>query len=214
MSKKLELTGQKFNKLTVINFAYMKNKHSYWLCRCECGNQKIIKGDYLTRKGRPIKSCGCLRSRKGEISSSYKHGMRETIFYKKYQSMKKRCNNPKYKLYGGRGITVCNRWLKFENFRDDMYESYKEHKLNNNYTSIERINNNDNYCPENCKWATYEEQANNRRNNCLLTYKRQTLTASQWAKKLNINRSTFNSRLENNWAIKRIIETPVGKYRE
>ncbi len=93
--------------------------------------------------------------------------MSKTKFYRVWKAIKNRCNNPNvesYKDYGGRGIKICERWLEsFENFRDDMYESYLEHKKNNNSTTINRINNNGNYEPSNCKWATYLEQTKNKR---------------------------------------------------
>lgn len=199
--KKLNLVGQKFGQLTVIKFAYTKNKNSSWLCRCECGNKKIIlRCNLVTGKS---KSCGC---------TTRKHGLSETKFGKIFYQMKERCNNKNkecYKDYGSRGITVCDRWSKLENFRDDMYKSYKEHKLNNSYTSIDRINNDGNYCKENCKWATRKEQMNNTRHNRLLTYKEQTLTMEQWAKKLKINNYIIYNRLKYGWSINKIFNTPV-----
>lgn len=140
------------------------------------------------------------------------HKMSYTKFYSIWNSMKVRCNNKKNKDYGGRGITVCKRWLKFENFRDDMYSSYKEHKLNNKHISLDRIDNNGNYCKKNCQWATRKEQQNNRRNNHLLTYKGQTLTISQWAKKLNIKRNNIDARIRINWSIKKILTAPINNY--
>ena len=143
------------------------------------------------------------------------HGMYKTKFYRTWQQIKDRCyskNRIDYHNYGGRGITVCKQWLKFENFRDDMYLNYKKHKLNNNYTSIDRINNNGNYCKENCRWANVKEQCNNRRQNRLLTYKNQTLNIMQWSKKLNINHYVLYNRFHKNWSIKKILTTPVKKY--
>jgi len=198
--KKLNLVGQKFNRLTVIKFAYIKNKRTAWLCKCDCGNFTIVVNSSL--KNGDTKSCGCLKRDKTIEKNilSAKHSMSYTKFYGVWHRMKQRCLNKKkdnYKNYGGRGITVCERWLKFENFRDDMYLSYKEHKLNNKYTSLDRMNNNENYCKENCRWATCKEQQNNTRYNYLLTYKRQTLNITQWAKKLNINRNVLYSRIRN-----------------
>jgi len=143
------------------------------------------------------------------------HGMRKTIFYSKWAGMKRRCfnkNEEKYPIYGGRGITVCKRWLKFENFRDDMYKPYLKHveQYGKKQTSIERIDNDDNYKPSNCKWATQTIQQNNRSNNHLITYKEQTLTIAQWARKMNINNKLLFDRLYRyNWDMKRALTEPV-----
>lgn len=213
MSKRLNLKNQTFNKLTVIDFAYIKNNHSCWLCKCECGNEKIIRGHNI-HKGE-IKSCGCIKSELMRKKMT-KHNMATTRFYGIWHQMKSRCNNKnvkEYKYYGGRGITVCKQWKIFINFRDDMYKNYKEHlkqygKVN---TTIERINNNGNYEPNNCKWATRKEQTNNRRTNHLLIYKGQTLTVSQWARKLNIQITTLFSRIQNNRNIDEILNTTIKK---
>ena len=164
----IDLTGQKFGKLTVLRFSkFDSNYSSIWECLCECGNTAHVH-TYVLRKGYS-KSCGC--SKNSAISAANKrHGMIDTRFYHIWQNMKNRCINTKhnaYKHYGERGITVCNRWLKFENFYGDMYESYQLHvkEFGEIQTSIDRIDSDGNYESSNCRWATQKEQNSNRRNN-------------------------------------------------
>lgn len=194
---RLNLIGQKFGRLTVIEFICVKKKNSYFLCKCNCGNEKVIKGQDL--KTNQTKSCGCLVKENRSKGLSRTHGMSKTQFYHTWNAMKGRCQKPNdknYKHYGGRGITVCERWLKFENFRDDMYESYKEHydKYGRKNTQIDRIKNDGDYKLSNCQWATKIQNQNNRRNNHFLTYEGQTLTISQWAKIVKIKKTTIYMR--------------------
>ena len=214
MLPKFNLVGQKFSRLTVVKFLYInKWGNSCWKCKCDCGQSTIISSAHL-QKNNHTKSCGCF----SKIYPSYfKHGMRHTKFYNIWTGIRRRCfnrnNQIDFKRYGGRGITVCKQWLKFENFRDDMYKCYKEHcnKYGEYNTSIDRINNNGNYCKSNCKFSTRKEQANNRRSNHLLTYKRQTLTIAQWGQKLNFGISVIPHRLNRGWSIPKILTTPVRK---
>lgn len=152
MSARIDLTGQKFGRLTVLERAEnAKNGSAQWKCRCECGNIAIVRSDSL-RSG-TIRSCGCLRAETMKKIHT-KHGMRKTSEYDAWSHILQRCNNPKdagYNNYGGRGITVCDKWLKFDGFFEDM--GFKPKGL-----TIERKNNDLGYCKENCCWATYTEQ--------------------------------------------------------
>lgn len=157
MGKLVDLTGKRFTKLLVIKrVANDKSGNPHWLCKCDCGNYKVIQGGNL-RSGH-TKSCGCLQKERVQT-----HGMSTIPEYQVYYAMISRCynsNNQAYKYYGGRGITVCDRWLSsFISFLNDMGK-----KPGLLYT-IERINNDGNYTSDNCKWATAKEQAGNKRLN-------------------------------------------------
>lgn len=172
------------------------------MCRCMCGNEKEIILNQL-RRGR-TQSCGCLRR---EVMSKRQttHGLSGTETYSAWNHMMDRCYNrlnDNYRYYGGRGIQVCERWFRFENFLIDMGK--KPIKL-----TLERINTNGDYCPENCKWATMKEQNNNKRNNRLLSFRGVIMSVTKWAEKLGINSKTLQSRVNRGWTDERILTTPV-----
>lgn len=186
-----DLTGLTFGRLTVVKLVRSHGENHYWLCRCSCGKESTPTGASLRRGN--TKSCGCLHR---EIISEYskKHGMHSSKIYKRWGAMKSRCNNPNaryYRNYGLRGIKVCDRWqYSFENFYADMGDPpTPKHTL-------DRINNNGNYEPSNCRWATRGEQQSNMRRNVLISYKGRTMTASQWSRDLNITLATIYGRVK------------------
>lgn len=154
MRKPIIKAGDKYGRLTAIRFSHKgKNNRPYWLFQCDCGNTKVISTNLV--KNNKTKSCGCLND--GHPT----HRMKGTRIYRSWQMMKNRClnkNSEDWKDYGGRGIKVCKRWMKFENFYVDMGERPED-------TSIDRIKVDGNYNKNNCRWATPKEQANNKRNN-------------------------------------------------
>ena len=173
-----------------------------WLCKCNCGNNTIIPTNKLT-SGK-TKSCGCLRKETAKPPIIVKHGMSYSRLYKVWKDMKGRCYKPtskRFSAYGARGIKVCDEWLSFENF-------YKW-SLSNGYSddlTIDRINNDGNYEPSNCRWVTMKTQANNRRTNHLLTYKGETHTLKEWAEITGINYNTLVGRINRlGWSIEKTL---------
>lgn len=173
-----DLTGVKFGRLMVLKRTdkppHLKKIASYWLCKCECGNERVVARTHLVTNH--TESCGCiikdiLTKRNKEILPIHNrtHGMSSTQFYEVWKKMKHRCynkNNKNYHNYGGRGISVCPEWHKFESFMNDMYESYIKFNDDNgeNTATLERKNVDGNYCKDNCTWITIQEQQLNRRN--------------------------------------------------
>lgn len=152
------LAGMKFGRLTAISRSPNRGRKTCWLCVCDCGSEDAYEAEKL--KNGNTQSCGCLRAEMRALANTT-HGKTMTKAYESWASMIQRCTNPKKKQfanYGGRGIKVCDRWLKFENFLADMGECPSG-------KSLDRINNDGDYEPGNCRWATRKEQMRNRRNN-------------------------------------------------
>lgn len=179
MTKHKDISGAKIGRLTLIKMVIINHNTSYE-CICDCGNKKSIR--YADIKSGDCKSCGCYRKelkRKWVAEARTTHGMTNTITYSKWTGMLSRCYNknfPAYINYGARGITVCSRWRhSFENFFLDMGEAPAG-------KTLERINNNRNYYPKNCKWATNREQNRNKRNNVWISFRGEKKILADWAK--------------------------------
>lgn len=200
----VDMSGKRVGRLLVLSRAVSVQGKARWSCQCDCGIALEISGDKL-RTG--TQSCGCLR-RELTIKRNYRHGKAKTRTYITWAHMMQRCLNPKvqnYGNYGGRGISVAPRWLSFENFLADMGE--KPTGL-----SLDRINVNGNYEPGNCRWATYEQQVNNKRGNRYVEYKGERLTVSQWARRMGLTVGTVKSRLAR-WPVEKALGMPRQKFR-
>lgn len=201
------LTGLTFGRLKVIKFAN-ELYPAKWICKCNCGKIKKISGVSLTNG--KTKSCGCFRKEKLKQIKT-KHNLSNTKFYNCFLSIKKRCNNKNsisYKRYGKRGIRCL--WKSFEEFKTDMYEDYLKHckKFGKKNTTIERIDNDKNYCKENCKWATYQEQMLNYSRNRIIEFKGIKKPLSAWAKEYNLTYSIVRQRIDKlGWTIEKSLLT-------
>ena len=197
-----DLINTRFSKLLVKErSSNLKDGTATWLCICDCGNQRIIAGTSL-RAGRN-KSCGCA-SPLFTTEKMKTHGKSRDRIYSIWVGMLIRCSEKSKgktrKNYFLRGINVCDKWKNFESFYEDMGEPSL------NY-SIERINNNGNYEPGNCKWATSKEQGNNTSANKKIEFNGQIKNISQWAELLNIKPNTLTYRLKRGWSIERALST-------
>jgi len=187
------LTGKKFGRLSVIKQTGKdKNGHSLWLCKCDCGKEKIILG--ISLQSGCTKSCGCLKKeldKKRNLKHNHAQRGKVSKTYNSWVHMIQRCTNPNceiYKHYGGRGIKVCKRWLKFENFLEDIGEIPKG-------LTLDRVDNNKGYSPKNCKLSTIKEQSRNKRNNILIPFNDGFLCLKDYCKIKNLNYSTVLWRL-------------------
>jgi len=200
--------GNKYGRLTPVKAVPNKSGRSAWECVCECGNRKVVLSQDL--KSGHILSCGCFLKERRMVNTR-RHGAtaggKATTEYHAWLSMVKRCTCPKnksYRNYGGRGIKVCERWSDFVNFLADMGK--KPDGL-----TLERIDNNKGYSPENCKWATLKEQARNRRITTFMTHDGVTRSRPEWAEIMGITNSTIRSRMEKGWSVHRALTEPVQR---
>lgn len=210
--KAIDHSGERFGRLTVLKRVYVEQKghrsHAYWLCKCDCGNETVVDGSNL-RRG-TTKSCGCYQ--KESMDRFCTHRKSNTRLYGIWRTMKTRCYNQSYDSfhrYGGRGITICDEWL-------NDFQSFYDWAMENGYSddlTIDRIDNNGNYEPSNCRWATAKEQSNNTRRNVRIEFNGESHTMAEWSKILGIKYITLYKRivqlhweLERAFAVYRLVE--------
>lgn len=192
-----DLTGRTFGELNVVCRAKNVGRHSAWKCKCSCGNVVRISSTHLLSGH--TKSCGHL---------VVKHRETGTRLYRIWRGIKTRCGLPEdihYAAYGGRGISVCKEW-------EQSYESFRKWALANGYKddlSLDRINNDGNYCPENCRWATVKQQSRNRRSNVYYELRGTRLTVPEWSERSGVKAKTIRERLRRGWGLEKAIFEPV-----
>lgn len=199
----------RFGRLLAVRVVGRCERGCKWLCQCDCGRYSEVKASNL--KNGNTKSCGCLRGERIRMARRKARVITHKSEFKSefvaWSHMKERCTSPKnsiYHNYGGRGITVCDRWLRsFENFLADVGpKPTAVHTLG-------RINNNGNYEPTNVRWETKLQQANNRRTNVFLTHDSETLTVAEWSRKTGLTRACIECRIRAGWSHSKAITTPV-----
>ena len=206
--RRKDITGMRFGRLVAIEPSHISKYGKWvWKCKCDCGNECLALAATLLNGG--TKSCGCL-NREVLKTCHLKHGGSDTRLYKIWSGIKKRCLNERslcYKWYGGRGISVCDEWLGdhgFENFRDwSMKNGYRDD------LSIDRIDNDGNYCPDNCRWADRKTQANNKSTTRRYEYQGKQYTAGELADLCGLSLTTLKSRLKHGWSVNEAVNTSV-----
>jgi hypothetical protein len=206
-NSKANLIGQRFGRLTVISEGKTRGYYKYYLCKCDCGNEKEIYEANL-RRGL-TKSCGCLqkeRARKANLIHGHAAKGKKTKLYRVWCGMHNRCKcktNSSYELYGARGITVCDEWKEFLPFYDwAIANRYREG------LEIDRIDGNKGYGPDNCRWVTPRENGLNKRNNRLITINGETRTLSEWAEISGINYDLLWYRVHAGWTGTDMLKPP------
>lgn len=196
-------TGWIVGRWTVIELHSKKRNAYYWLCRCKCGTLKPIRGTHLDCGS--THSCGCKVKEGRHGHTKHKGSTKE---YGAWSHMKRRClsrTGPKWKSYGGRGITFCERWKTFENFLSDMGKAPDG-------LTLERVDTNGNYEPSNCIWASYKDQQNNRTNNKIIEFCGCRKTLARWSDSLGMNYSMLQARLDRGWPVEIAFTKPSGYY--
>jgi len=211
------LAGRRFGKLVALEFVGFKRypnsggKLTIWRCKCDCGKDDVLVPICSLKNG-TTKSCGCSKVKYGKESHFYKHGECNSRLYSIYEGMKKRCyckTDKCYEIYGGKGIKVCEEWSGengYINFRNWAYENGYDDNASPVECSIDRIDVNGDYSPDNCRWANATEQANNRTSNKYIVYKGKSHTLAEWSRILGVSYSILQHRLRSGWSVEDAIE--------
>ena len=210
MAHAKDMTGQRRGRLVVVERAGTdKSRCVLWKCKCDCGNEVVVRGTDI--RAEKIQSCGCYSTENTRLRT-LTHGKTRTRLYRIWAGMKQRCTNPKedrYHRYGGRGITICDDWLDFQNFHNwAMTNGYRDD------LTIDRINNDGNYEPSNCRWTTIKEQSNNKSTNVFIEYNGERKTIKQWEEQTGIPSNRIWWRLHEGWTIEETLTTPARKKRQ
>lgn len=210
MHKSLDLKGHQFGRLLVLEEMEQIGIQRRWLCLCACGNTPTVRQASL-RSGHTV-SCGCF-GREQRVKSTTKHGKARSPEHHTWTSMLQRCLNPKacgYADYGGRGITVCDRWRGEEGFAHFFEDLGPRPSLAH---SLDRIDNQGSYVPGNCRWATERVQKSNTRRTHLLSFEGLTLSLTEWARRFSITPKTLRARIvDYGWTTERALTTSIGKH--
>lgn len=196
-NKLIDITGQVFGTRTVLGLNRTDSRSSYWDVQCSCGDVSVVSRSCIQATS-TCRSCASSKTNK-------RHGMSNTPLHQTWSSMIQRCTNPSargYARYGGRGISICEEWLVFENFARDMGDRP-------NGASIDRIDNDGNYEPSNCRWATRKIQINNRAVTRMITANGQTLPLTEWSTLIGIKPITLEKRIKAGWTDHDTINTPL-----
>ncbi len=215
MSRKIDLVGHKYNRLTVVSWAGIHTGRTAWNCICDCGNKTLVTGNSL-RRGNTM-SCGC-KSQENLLKRNFRHGFASRSntapLYKVFQSIRSRCTistATHYRLYGGRGIKCL--WASFEDFKKDMGNEYEKLYTGVRSITIERVDRNGHYCKENCIWASYQVQANNTSRNHFLEFNGVTKTLSQWAREFGSTQERIRARLKLGFTPEQALTFKRNQYR-
>ena len=198
--------GHNYGRLTVVGGPTLRNRKTYWQCKCECGNTSMVSAANLSSGS--SKSCGCLQRELLAARTKTHNGTHDSL-YAVWAMMKQRCLNTNatgFRNYGGRGITICDEWHDYASFRDWAIPHGYDPRL-----QLDRIDNESGYCPGNCRWVHPLVNANNRRNNVVIEHGGESLTAAQWSRRLGGNKTLVSTRLKAGWSETRAVTEPVRR---